>query len=106
MQRADLPHEREENSGETDDSESEPWYYKSASKNNEACGKPHAGETAESSTAFQKSQKNKEATVGHSIAISPQTISYTEAVYDIVRKIHGRPSDDPMEYLIVNMALW
>ena len=75
-------------------------------KKNEACGKPHAGETAESSTAFQKSQKNKEATVGHFIAISPQTISYTEAVYDIVRKTYGRPSDDPMEYLIVNMALW
>ena len=30
-QRRDLRHEREENLGETDDSESEPWYHKSAS---------------------------------------------------------------------------
>ena len=27
-QRGDLPHERQENSGETDDSESEPWYFR------------------------------------------------------------------------------
>ena len=32
------PHEREGNSGETDDSESEPWYCKPAPQSNEACG--------------------------------------------------------------------
>ena len=42
-QQGDLPHEKEQISEETDDSESEPWYYKSASQNNEVCGKPLAG---------------------------------------------------------------
>ena len=42
----------------------------------------------------------------HFFAISPQTISETEAVYDMVRKIYGRPSDDPMEDLDVNEAVW
>ena len=37
-QQGDLPHEREGNSGETDDSESEPWYCKPA-PHDEACGK-------------------------------------------------------------------
>ena len=35
-QQGDLPHEREENSRETDNSESEPWYYRPAPQNNEA----------------------------------------------------------------------
>ena len=43
-QRRDPSHEKEE----TDDSESEPWYYKPVGRKNEACGKPLAGETAES----------------------------------------------------------
>ena len=38
---------REENSEETDDSEYEPWYNKSVSQCNEACGKPLAGGSAE-----------------------------------------------------------
>ena len=92
----------------TDDSESEPRYYKPVAQSNEACGKPLARETAESiSSAFQKSQNNKGATLEHFFAISPKTISFTEAVYyDMVRKIHGRPSDDPMEDLDVNVAIW
>ena len=36
-----MTHEKEQISGETD-SESEPWYYKPAPQNNEACGKPLA----------------------------------------------------------------
>ena len=76
-------------------------------KNQEACGKPLAGETAESSSPLQKSQKNKDATMDHFFAFSPQTISYTEAVCDMVKKIYGgRPSDDPMEYFNVNVAFW
>ena len=51
-QQGDLTHEKEE----TDDSESEPWYYKLVARTNEACGKPLARGTAESiSQAFQKS---------------------------------------------------
>ena len=38
--------------------------YKPVARTNENCGKPLAGETAESSPAFQRSQNNKEATMG------------------------------------------
>ena len=102
-----LTHEKEQIPEETDDSESQPWYFKPVAQANEACGKPLAGETAESiSSAFQKSQNNKEATLEHFFAMSPQTFSFTETVYDIVRKIYGRPSDNPMEDLDVNVAIW
>ena len=57
-------------------------------------------------SAFQKSHHMKEATLKHFFSISPQTISCTEAVYDMVRKIYERPSDDLMENLDVNMAIW
>ena len=55
---------------------------------------------------FRKVKTIKEATLEHFFAISPQTIHYTEAVYDMVRKIYGRPSDDPVEDLDVNVAIW
>ena len=42
-QQGNLPHERKDNSRETDNSETEPWYYRLAPQNNEACGKPLAG---------------------------------------------------------------
>ena len=42
----------------------------------------------------------------HFFAISPQTTSFSEAVYDMVRKIYERPSDDPVEDVNVNVALW
>ena len=106
-QQGNLTHEKERISEESDDSESEPWYYKPIAQTNEACGEPFAGETAQSiSSAFQKSQNNEEATLEHFYAISPQTISKTEAVHDMVRKIYGIPSDDPVEDLDVNVALW
>ena len=55
---------RKNKSEETDDSESEPWYCKPVAQTNEACGKPLAGETAESIfSAFQKSRNHKEATL-------------------------------------------
>ena len=97
-QQGDLPHEKEENSGETDDSESEPWYNKPVPQTNEACGKPFAGGAAESlSSEFQKNQQDSEATLEHFLAISPHTLPYMDAVYDTVRKVYGRPSDDPVE---------
>ena len=98
-----LTQKKEQVSEESDD---EPWYYKPVPQNNEACGKPFAGETAESSSAFQKSQKKNDATMDHFFATSPQTICYTEAVHDMVRKIYGRPSDDPIEDLNGNVAIW
>ena len=106
-QQGNLTHEKEPSSEETDDSESEPWFHKPVARTNEACGKPFAGETAESiSSAFQKSQSNVEATLEHFSAISPQTIPYTDAVYDMIRKIYGRPSGNPMKDLDVNVATW
>ena len=106
-QQGKLTHEKEQISEESDDSESELWYYKPFAQTNEACGKPFAGETTESiSSAFHKSQKNKDATLEHFFAISPQTIPKTEAVNDMVRKINGRPPDDSMEDLDVNVAMW
>ena len=42
-QQGDVAHEKEENSKETDDSESEPWFYKPVAQTNEACRKPLAG---------------------------------------------------------------
>ena len=100
-------HEEEHISEETDNSESEPWYYKPVAQADEACRKLVAGEIAESiSSALQKSQNNKEATMEHFFDISPQTISCTEAVYDMVRNIYGRPSDDSLEHLDVNVAIW
>ena len=68
-QQGNLTHEKEQISEESDDFESEPWYYKRVAQSNEACGKPLAGETAEYvSSAFQKSQNNKEATLEHFFA--------------------------------------
>ena len=106
-QQGDLSHEKEENSEETDDSESDPWYYKPVARIKEACGEPFAGETAESiSSASQKCQNNREATLEHFFAVSPLTISFSEAVHDMVRKVYERPAGDPMEDLDVNVAIW
>ena len=54
------------------------------------------------SSAFQKSQNNKEAT----LELSPDHVPYMNDIYDTVRKIYGRPSDDPMVDLDVNVAIW
>ena len=54
-QQGNLTHEKERISEETDDSESELWYYKLVAQTDKACGKPLAGETAESiSKRFRK----------------------------------------------------
>ena len=98
---------REEDSGETVNSKSEPWYYRPAPQNNEACGKPLAGGSAEFvSSEFQKSQCNKGATRKHFLAISPDHVPYMNDVYNMVRKVYARPADDPMKDLNVNMAIW
>ena len=71
-QQGEMPHEREQISEETDDSESEPWYYRPAQLKDGACGKPLAGGSAEFvSSEIQKSQSNKGATMEHFFAISP-----------------------------------
>ena len=87
-QQGDLPHEREGNSGETDDSECESWYFQSAPQNNEACGKPIAGGSAEFvSSEFHKSQSNEGATMENFLAISPHHVPYMNDVHDLVRSL-------------------
>ena len=102
-QQGNLTHEKEQVSEESDD---EPWYYKPAAQIEKACGRPLAGETTESSSAFQKSQKNKDATMDHFFVISPQRRPCMDAVFDIVKKIYGRESNNPMKDLDVNVAIW
>ena len=106
-QLGDLPHEREGNSWETDDSESEPWYYRLAPQNNGACGKPLAGGSAESaSSELQKSEGNNGATTKHFLAISPDHVPYMNDVYNMVRRVYSRPASDPVKDVDVNMAFW
>ena len=38
--------------------------------------------------------------------MSPATVHHVEAVFSIVRKIHERDPDDPVDDLDVNMAIW
>ena len=81
--------------------------FKRAPQNNEACGKPLAGGSAEFvPSEFQKSQSNKGTTMEHFLSISPHHVLCMNDVYDMVRKVYARPGDDPMKYLNVNMALW
>ena len=93
-QQGNLTCEKERIPEESGDSESELWYYKSVAHTDESCGKPFAGETAES--IFQFFRKVKMTMKRHwNISLS-QAISFTEAVYDIFRKIYGRRSGDPI----------
>ena len=48
----------------------------------------------ESSSVDQESQKDTEATWNHYLQISPNTSHYMEAVFSIVRKIHGGEDND------------
>ena len=85
-----LMYEKEQISAETENYEAEPRYYRLV-----AWGKPLARETAEStSPAFPF------------FSILPQIFYFTDAVYDIAKKIYGRPSDNPMEYPDVIVAKW
>ena len=73
-------------------------------KNNKVWEK-HLADGA-SSSVDQESQKNTEATWDHYLHTSPNSSDYLEAVQDTVRKINGIPSDDLMEDLDVNVAIW
>ena len=80
-------------------------FFKPAPQNNEACGKPLAGGSAEFvPSEFQKSQSNKGATWEHFLAISHL---YMNDVNNMVRKIfEKKPAGDPMKDLDVNIAMW
>ena len=42
----------------------------------------------------------------HHLHVSPATVHHTETVFSIVRGVHGREHDDPMDNLDENMAIW
>ena len=58
------------------------------------------------SSVDQASQKSTEATWDHHLHMSSNTSHFMEAVFSMVRKIHGKPPDDPMEDLNLNLAIW
>ena len=95
----------EEESGDVDLSEpgigseedviGKPAAYKKASV------KPHAS----SKSDCQGGPKAERTEWSHNPQVSPATIHHTEAVFSIVRKIHGREHYDLMDDLDVNMAI-
>ena len=103
-QQGNLTHEREQISEESDDSV--PWYHKPVAQTDEACGKPLAGETAESSPVIQKSQNNKEATWKSCLQLSIPTHQFTSDVFSMFREIYGKDHDESMSALTVLLAFW
>ena len=106
-QQRNLTHEREQISEESDDSESEPWYCKLVAQTNEACVKPLAGGTAESSLAvIQKNQQDSEGTRKNCLQLSIPTTQFTNDVFSMFWKIYGKYQDESMDDLNVHLALW
>ena len=106
MQRWDPSHREEEDSEDSNNPEAETWYYKEepVAQNSKAWVNPIA--RGASSSVDQEHQKNTEATWDQHLHISPDTSHYMEAVFFMVRKICGKPPGDPVEDLIVNLAIW
>ena len=103
-QQGDLPQGREENSIETDNSGSEPWYY---FKKNEACGKPLAGGLAEVvSSEFQISHKTVKERLWNTSLPYRHITSLTRMTSTTwSEKSTQRPAGDPMKYLdVVNIS--
>ena len=102
-----MTHEREQISEESDDSESQPWYNKPVAQTNEACGKPHAGEIAESSlSVIQKNQQDSEATWKNCFQLSIPTTQFTVDAFSMVWEIYGTYHDESMGDLNVHLAIW
>ena len=38
--------------------------------------------------------------------MSPATVHHKEAVFSIFREVYGREHDDPMDDLVLNIAIW
>ena len=75
----------------SEESDDEPWYYKPVAQIEKACGKALAGETAEASSAFKKSQKNKDATMDHFFAIYGSRLRHGhEDLRKTIRRSYGR----------------
>ena len=107
MQRRDPSHREEEvDSEDSNNPEAETWYYKEepVAQKSKAWENPLAH--GASSSVDQENQKNTAATWDHYLHISPDTSHYMEAVFFMVRTIYGKPPGDPVEDLIVNLAIW
>ena len=94
-QRLDPSHQEEEDSEDSDNLAAEIWYYKGKqgtrkpfAQNSKAWRQPVAH--GASSSVDQESQKNTEATWDHYLQTSPHTSNHMEAVFSVVRKIHGK----------------
>ena len=59
-----------------------------------------------SSSVHQESQRKTEATWDHYLQRSPYISHYIEAVFSIVKEVHGKHPGHPMEDLILNLAIW
>ena len=105
------PSHQEENSEDSDNPESEIWYYKGkqvtgepVAQNSKAWRQPHAH--GASSSVDKESQIDTEATWDHYLHISTDTSHYMEVVFSMVRKIYGKQPGDLMKDLNVNLAIW
>ena len=61
---------------------------------------------APSKSACQGRPKAENIEWPHNLQVSPATIHHAEPVFSIVRGIHGREHDDPVNDFDVNMATW
>ena len=59
-----------------------------------------------SSSVFQESQKNTEATWDHHLHTPPDTSHFMEVVFSMVIRIYGKQPGDPVGDLNVNLAIW
>ena len=95
-------------SGDVNLSESETWSYQEEAvlgrpiAHKKATAKPYASSVSD----CRGSPKAEKTEWSHSLHVSPATIHHLEAVFSIVRGIHGREHDDPMDDLDVNVAIW
>ena len=99
-------HQEEEDSEDSDFSATGILHNKEerVAQNNKAWKKPFPHGV--SFSVDKKSQKNTEATRDHYLHISQDTSHYMEAVFSMYRKIYGKPLDEPMKDLNVNLTLW
>ena len=98
-------HQEKDDSEDSDNPEAETWYFKGEPvlQNSKAWGQPFAH--GASSSVDMESQKRYRSDMGdHYLHISLETSHNMEAVFSMVRKIHGKPPADPMEDLSVNLA--
>ena len=95
-----------EESGDVDLSDSETWSFQEEAVTERpipcqtATEKPNASSKSDQPGSPKAERKEW----SHNLHMSPATVHLPEAVFSIVRKIHGREHDDPVDDLDVNVA--